>query len=213
MSILSSRLRRGAGTAISVEPMRRRDLKAILPIEDAAYPTSWSRRVFENELDQAADGSRYYVTARDAREVVGYAGLWIVPDPAGNQAHVTNIVVADHRRREGVASRLMVHLARAALERGCTSWTLEVRSSSVGAQELYRRFGFAPAGIRRRYYDNVEDAIVMWCHDLPTPEFMDRLDAIERALDRGEPHPYALDTGPVETHTSSRPANDTELDR
>ena len=201
MSILSSRLRRGAGTAISVEPMRRRDRKAIMPIEDAAYPTSWSRRVFETELDQAADGSRYYVTARDAREVVGYAGLWIVPDPEGNQAHVTNIVVADHRRREGVASRLMVHLARAALERGCTSWTLEVRSSSVGAQELYRRFGFAPAGVRRRYYDNAEDAIVMWCHDLATPEFTDRLGEIESALDRGASHTYALDAGPVERRT------------
>jgi ribosomal-protein-alanine N-acetyltransferase len=198
VSVLSSRLRRGAGSAtISVAPMRRRDLKAIMPIEAAAYPTSWSRRVFETELDQTAGGDRYYVTARDAREVVGYAGLWIVDDPDGNQAHITNIVVADHRRREGVASRLMVHLARAALERGCTSWTLEVRSSSVGAQELYRRFGFAPAGIRRRYYDNVEDAIVMWCHDLPTPEFTERLDEIERALDRADRSPSAAETAAI----------------
>jgi ribosomal-protein-alanine N-acetyltransferase len=204
VSILSSRLRRGGATAISVAPMRRRDLKAIMPIEAAAYPTSWSRRVFETELEHVIDGSRYYVTARDTREVVGYAGLWFVPDPDGNQAHVTNIVVADHRRREGIASRLMVHLARAALDRGCTSWTLEVRSSSVGAQELYRRFGFAPAGVRRRYYDNVEDAIVMWCHELPTPEFARRIDEIERGLDRGDPHPYPLDAGPVETRLPSR---------
>jgi [ribosomal protein S18]-alanine N-acetyltransferase len=212
MSILSSRLRRGATPAISIEPMRRRDLKAILPIEDSAYPTSWSRRVFENELDQAADGTRYYVTARDAREIVGYAGLWIVPDPEGSQAHVTNIVVADHRRREGVATHLMVHLARAALERGCTSWTLEVRSSSVGAQELYRRFGFAPAGVRRRYYDNVEDAIVMWCHDLAAPDFMERLRAIERGLDRSEPHPYAPGMGLDRTLTRAL-GDDTTSDR
>ena len=28
------------------------------------------------------------------------------------------------------------------------------------------RFGFAPAGVRKRYYENTEDAIVMWCHDI-----------------------------------------------
>ena len=188
MSILSSRLRRAHpdDAAIVVEPMRRRDLKAIMPIEDAAYPTSWSRRVFEQELDQVTDGSRYYVTARDGREIVGYAGLWIVPDPHGNQAHVTNIVVAEPHRRRGIGSHIMLHLAAAARERGCTSWTLEVRASSTGAQELYRRFGFAPAGVRRRYYDNVEDAIVMWCHDINTDGFADRLGEIEVGLDRHE---------------------------
>jgi ribosomal-protein-alanine N-acetyltransferase len=42
-------------------------------------------------------------------------------------------------------------------------FTLEVRESNTGAIELYKRFGFAPAGRRRRYYqDNGEDAVVMW---------------------------------------------------
>ena len=44
-----------------------------------------------------------------------------------------------------------------------------MRASSRGAQALYRAFGFAPAGIRARYYENTEDAIVMWCHDIQSP--------------------------------------------
>lgn len=183
MSVVPARLRRAATSAsLTIGPMRRRDLKAVMPIEDAAYPTSWSRRVFEGELDQVGTGSRYYVVARDRREIVGYAGLWIVTDPDGDQAHITNIVVAEHRRREGVASALMVHLARAAIERGCVAWTLEVRSSSTGAHDLYRRFGFVPAGVRRRYYDNTEDAIVMWCHDIDSAEYAARLDDIAASL-------------------------------
>ncbi|MEZ5297426.1 MAG: ribosomal protein S18-alanine N-acetyltransferase [Ilumatobacteraceae bacterium] len=184
MSILSNRLRRGhpADDHITIEPMRRRDLKAIMPIEDAAYPTSWSKRIFETELDQVPSGSRYYVTARDGREIVGYAGIWHLIDPDGDQAHVTNIVVAEAHRRRGVASRLMSHLARVAREKGCVAWTLEVRAGSTGAQEMYRRFGFAPAGVRRRYYDNTEDAIVMWCHDLGTDEYAARLDEIDRRV-------------------------------
>ena len=68
--------------------------------------------------------------------------------------------------------------AREIIGRGCVAWTLEVRSTSAGAQELYRRFGFAPAGVRKRYYDNVEDAIVMWCHDIDTPKYATRLEEL-----------------------------------
>jgi [ribosomal protein S18]-alanine N-acetyltransferase len=161
-----------------VEPMRKRHLRQVLPIEERAYPKPWSRSVFESELAQVRDGSRYYVVALAGRDVVGYAGLWFVHDPDGDEAHVTNIVVAPGHRRRGVARRLMVHLADEAIRAGCVAWTLEVRASSTGAQELYRRFGFAPAGIRTKYYENSEDAIVMWCHDIAGAEYAARLDAL-----------------------------------
>ena len=39
--------------------------------------------------------------------------------------------------------------------------TLEVRTSNEEAIAMYRRFGFRPyAG--RHYYDNGEDALIMW---------------------------------------------------
>lgn len=180
MSVLPRLLGRAGpdSTDLVIEPLRRRHLKAVLPIETAAYPTSWSRHVFESEIDQVRDGTRYYVAARVGREVVGYAGLWFVEDPDGDQAHVTNIVVAESFRRAGIARRLMLSLAAEAIRRGCVAWTLEVRASSEGARELYRQFGFAPAGIRKKYYDHVEDAIVMWCHDIATPEYAARLERL-----------------------------------
>ena len=81
-------------------------------------------------------------------------------------------------RRSGVATALMLALADEAIRRECAAWTLEVRVSSSGAQELYRKFGFVPAGVRKRYYDNVEDAIVMWCHDIQGDDYAARLDEI-----------------------------------
>jgi len=182
MSVVPRFLGRGTEAAVSdgvvIEPMRRRHLRQAMPIEGAAYPTSWSRSVFEGELDQVRDGSRCYLVARRGREVVGYAGVWIVPDPDGDQAHVTNVVVAAEHRRRGIATELLLELAHEIIDRGCVAWTLEVRASSAGAQALYRRFGFGPAGVRKRYYDNSEDAIVMWCHDIDTPEYATRLEEL-----------------------------------
>jgi [ribosomal protein S18]-alanine N-acetyltransferase len=170
--------RRAAAPSVEIVPMQRRHLHDVMPIERRAYPTPWSRSVFESELQQVADGSRHYVVARRGRDLIGYAGVWFVPDPDGDQAHVTNIVVAASERRGGIGTRLMLELAERSITRGCIAWTLEVRASNQSAQELYRAFGFAPAGVRKRYYDNTEDAIVMWCHDMQTDAYRVRLDEL-----------------------------------
>ncbi|MFM8776816.1 MAG: ribosomal-protein-alanine N-acetyltransferase RimI, partial [Actinomycetota bacterium] len=57
--------------------------------------------------------------------------------------------------------------------------TLEVRHTNISAQNLYRRFGFVPAGVRKKYYENRDDAIVMWCAGVQQQEFTDRLRKIE----------------------------------
>jgi len=72
----------------------------------------------------------------------------------------------------------MIALAEQAVAAGCPAWTLEVRGLSTGAQELYRRVGVAPPRGRARYYENTEDAIVMWCHDIQDPAYRDLLDSL-----------------------------------
>jgi ribosomal-protein-alanine N-acetyltransferase len=48
---------------------------------------------------------------------------------------------------------------------------------------MYRRFGYAPAGIRKNYYSETnEDALVMWAHDVDLPAHAERLAAIEADL-------------------------------
>ena len=188
MSVIERLLRRdddGAALALGglvIEPMQRRDLRrGVMAIESVSYPRPWSQGVFESELAQVRAGTRRYLVARriDGRgkgrgPVVGYAGLWF----SGDEAHVTNGAVEPAQQRTGVATALLVALAEAAIERGCNAWTLEVRVSSAGAQELYRRFGFNPAGVRARYYENTEDAIVMWCNDIQGEDYRALLGSI-----------------------------------
>lgn len=187
MSVIERLLRRDDGAAMAlgglvIEPMQRRDLRrGVLAIESVSYPRPWSQGVFESELAQVRAGTRRYLVARrftghgkGRGPVVGYAGLWF----SGDEAHVTNVAVEPAHQRTGVATALLVALAETAVERGCSAWTLEVRVSSVGAQELYRRFGFNPVGVRARYYENTEDAIVMWCNDIQGEDYRALLDSI-----------------------------------
>lgn len=174
MSVLARFLERSDTGGLTVEPMRRRHVARALEIERASYPKPWTTTVFHDELDQVGSGHRHYLVARTGRAVVGYGGLMFVAD----EAHVTNLAVHPGHRRRGIASRLLGDLATVAIDRGCQAWTLEVRASSHGAQALYRAFGFAPAGVRARYYEGREDAIVMWCHDIRSPEYSARLAAL-----------------------------------
>jgi [ribosomal protein S18]-alanine N-acetyltransferase len=176
VSVLARFLDRASTDRVAIEPMRRRHVGQILQIERASYPRPWTMTVFHDELDQVGTGHRHYLVAKVGRTVVGYAGLMFVAD----EAHVTNVAVHPDHRRGGIATMLLLVLARVAIERRCVAWTLEVRASSTGAQELYRGFGFAPAGVRAKYYENTEDAIVMWCHDIQSPDYAARLARLEQ---------------------------------
>lgn len=170
--------RHDAGGGIVIEPMRRRHLREILVIEEQVYPKPWTPGIFHSELDLVREGQRYYVVAKDGMSTVGYSGLLFVD----SDAHVTNIAVDPRRQRRHIGARILMHQARYAADRGCSNLTLEVRTSNAAAQALYRRFGFAPVGVRKNYYEGVEDAIVMWCSDIHTHEYAQRLRDLEDAL-------------------------------
>jgi len=163
------------GSEVTFEPMRRRHLPAVIRIEHNAHPKAWSIGVFNSEISQP-EGSRYYVVARSGGKVAGYGGLMFVAD----EAHVTNVAVAPSLRRQGVGTLLLAHLAREATRRGCTAITLEVRVGNVGAQELYKKFGFTAAGVRRNYYpETKEDALIMWLYNLRSPQVQSRISQLE----------------------------------
>jgi ribosomal-protein-alanine N-acetyltransferase len=162
---------------VHLVPMRRRHLRSVLRIEAQVYPRPWSLSLFMSEL--ALRATRSYFVARVDGIVVGYCGLMMT----GDDGHVTTIAVDPAWHRHKIGTRLLLNLARDAVRRGARQLTLEVRVSNGGAQELYRQFGFVPAGIRKNYYvETNEDALVMWADDVATDEYGARLAVIEATV-------------------------------
>lgn len=166
-----------AALAVRIMPMRRRHLRSVLRIENQVAPRGWSLGLFMSEL--AARDGRIYLVAKVGPEVVGYAGALL----AGDDAHVTTISVDPRWQGCRIATRMLLVLARKAIEKGAQALTLEVRASNEPAIQLYRRFGFVPAGIRANYYSDLgEDALVMWASDVGSADYARRLAAIEAGL-------------------------------
>lgn len=162
---------------VTVGPMRRRHLRQVLRIDGQRQGDGWSLGLFMAELDRGDE--RDYVVARRGPRVLGFAGMLYVVD----EGHLTTLAVDRAAHRQGVGTRLLAVVARRAAARGVAAMTLEVRASNEAAIGLYRRFGFAPAGVRAGYYaDDGEDALVMWAHDVDTVEYAERLAGVESAL-------------------------------
>ena len=161
---------------MEIRPMQPADLPAVYRLECATFPQPWSEGVFRDELTQT--GRSYFVATDDSGEVVGYAGLL----HAADEAHVTTIAVNSEVRGRKLGTRLMLRLVEAALEGRAKHLTLEVRTSNRSAQELYRRFGMAPVGVRKSYYGE-EDALIMWVHDIDQPLYEARLAEIRSSLE------------------------------
>lgn len=161
---------------IAISPMRRRHLRSVLRIEERTSSTPWSLGLFMAECRRE---ERLYLVARDGSSVVGFAGMLFVVD----EGHITTIAVDPDRHGGRIGTRLLLAMLRGAIAHGATGVTLEVRASNDAALALYRRFGFVPSGVRREYYSHpVEDALVLWRHEIDAPEYTERLDAIEASL-------------------------------
>jgi ribosomal-protein-alanine N-acetyltransferase len=153
---------------VSFRLAREEDLDDIEMLEERCFPEEpWSRRMFEEELkndmalflvaeEQGLDGLGEHREELD--RVVGYLIAWVI---APVESQVGSIAVLPEYRRHGLARQMLEMLLAACRETGTRDTYLEVRVSNEPAIALYKSMGFKNDGIRKRYYQNGEDAYTM----------------------------------------------------
>jgi [ribosomal protein S18]-alanine N-acetyltransferase len=166
--------------AFDIRRLTYSDLPQVIAIERRAFPTPWSLAMFVLELSKpsgicltavtTADASGARRGERDALGPVEAAGDQRAGDLLGYLIcsrydtvwHLMNVAIDPGARRRRIATTLLTRLFDQVGDPDAR-YTLEVRRSNAPAIELYERFGFRAAGVRRRYYqDNGEDAVIMW---------------------------------------------------
>ncbi len=146
---------------MNIRRMTLDDLAQVVAIDKVSFSLPWPERSFRFEItDNPA--SRAWVAEEDGK-IVGAIVAWLLVD----EAHIATIATHPDFRRQGIASKLLVHTLQSMMNEGALTSVLEVRASNSAAQEMYRKFGFEESGRRPRYYrDNNEDAILMTLDDL-----------------------------------------------
>ena len=164
-----------ANRHLQLRPMSVNDLAAVAALEAEVFGPShhepWSEQVFADDL---AEPGHVWWVAHDEGQIVGYAGAVHV---AGDM-QISNVAVAQARRREGIAARLLARVTYDGQMLGATVSSLEVDVDNTAAQRLYARLGYKEIGCRPNYYGAGHDALIMEAplplvtprrHDTPDP--------------------------------------------
>lgn len=131
------------------------DLAEIYGLEIRCFTAPWPIEILYNDI--CVWEHPYYILREDGI-AIGYAGMDVVID----EAHIRKICVDAHCRQKGCGTLLLKRMEEDAFFCGAEKIMLEVRASNQAAQALYFSQGFVEGGIRKNYYTDKEDALVLW---------------------------------------------------
>ena len=139
---------------IDVNAMTFDDIDSIQSNFSENFDKFWSIDILKNDLN--SENSKYIIAKID-NEIVGFAGIKVILD----EADIMNIAIRIDKRKLGIGSILLEKLIELSRLSNCTSITLEVNENNIPAICLYEKYNFERIGLRKKYYNNVDDAIIM----------------------------------------------------
>lgn len=149
-----SQAERALEEKIKILPMTEADIEEISPNFQTEFDEFWNINNLKNDFQNP--NSTYFVAKLD-NEIVGFAGFLNICD----EANIMNIVTKINKRHLGIGSKLLSQLITSAHEQNCKSITLEVNEHNTYAIHLYEKFNFKRIGLRKKYYNNKDNAIIM----------------------------------------------------
>lgn len=131
-----------------------KDNLKVSQIEEDCFKDFWTYQMIE---DAFKSPTFLGYVAEEEGEVVGYIALTYCLD----EGEINLIAVDKNFRRKNIATALMNFATSELKNLGVEKLFLEVRRSNLGAQALYEKLGFTFVGVRTKYYQGVEDALLM----------------------------------------------------
>lgn len=138
-----------------IDKMSLEDLISIKDILTTEFDDFWNYEILKSELEST--NSYFFVAKNISGEIVGFAGIKIILD----EADIMNIVIKKDFRNNGIGSLLLDYLISYSKSINLKTITLEVNEINIPAIKLYEKFGFEKLGIRKKYYNGKNDAIIM----------------------------------------------------
>ena len=134
------------------------DIRVIANLEKLIFSDPWTLDMVRADVESKI--SRYIVAeeiTQTGPRIIGYLGYWLVFD----ECSINNVGVVPAMHRKGVGRLLMDEMIKETEQAGARVWVLEVRASNIAAMALYEKYDFKKVGVRKGYYENREDAVVM----------------------------------------------------
>ncbi|MDY3800606.1 MAG: GNAT family N-acetyltransferase [Bacilli bacterium] len=104
-------------------------------------------KYFNTKIDDISKFNKYLIYSIDDKNI-GFIDFSFIYD----RIELNYIYVEKSYRNKNIASKLMDKLIEFAIDNKCINITLEVDESNDAAINLYKKYGFTIATIRKKYY-------------------------------------------------------------
>ena len=140
---------------IKIRKMNLSDISFVYEEEIKIFGKSLGEQTLYKEI-MYNDMAKYFIAFVDDKRA-GYVGCWLtLPN-----ADILNLFVSSEYRGLGIGKLLMKEVIDICLEKNIEALTLEVNVNNKYARKMYQDLGFTVGSIRKKYYDNKEDALLM----------------------------------------------------
>ena len=150
--------------SVHIRWMIRRDMPAVLGIENKCFEFAWTEEDFIRCLRQR---NCIGMVAEKDDEVVGF----MIYELHKNRLHILNFAVNPEFRRQGVGRSMVSKLLGKLSHERRNRIMLEVRETNLDAQLFFKSLGFRAISVLRDFYeDTIEDAYLMQFRYQPTAD-------------------------------------------
>lgn len=134
--------------------LTQKDIDYILSVYQGNFADGWNK----NMLISAFEDGRFHAIALENQGVpVGVVTFSVALDTAD----IEGVVVVLSERKKGFGAKLIKKAEQEMILLGVEKAFLEVRESNVPAKNLYQSLGYGKISVRKNYYSDGENAIVM----------------------------------------------------
>ena len=133
--------------------LSKEDINCILELFSSDFEDGWNK----NQLSSSFDSGLFLcLGAFEQDKLVGV----ICATKSFESADIESVVVKKEFRNKGIASLLLKELFTLLEKENITKILLEVRESNISAISLYKKHNFNQISVRKKYYDNGENALI-----------------------------------------------------
>lgn len=136
-----------------IRPLKEEDISKVVILEEKIFGETLGYEMIHNELSNPL----VWFLVLEEKEIIGYIGGYFF-DGVGE---IINFLIDDKYQHQGYGTILFNGLIEKAKQEGIKQITLEVKKTNIKGISFYQKNKFKEISIRKHYYKDGEDAIVM----------------------------------------------------
>ena len=133
------------------------DLEFLVTLDSMIFSDPWSRKQWQAEVRNSSNEVEIVYTKAPQSIPVAFLSY----GRSGNDIEVKKVGVLPEFRRQGIAALLLGHLIEQAISSGSYNIFAETSVTNSSAIKLYEKFSFHRISVRKKYYNNKVDALLL----------------------------------------------------